>query len=158
MELSLSRLKYLKYIRVSLFDYARADHWKERRRLSPATIRIQNETGRHIEGEQDGYLSVNNEGTAKYCTMPENFVTESWCRAPFSFNTLNTDGSLVTCITFWEVGNVFESPFWRLWNNKRMRLIRNKALSMAIPRKYADCRNCGYFMRLPKYQQMNRYE
>ena len=39
-----------------------------------------------------------------------------------------------------------------------MRQIRKWALKMAIPKKYADCRNCGYFMRLPKYQVMNKYK
>jgi len=43
--------------------------------------------------------------------IPLNFVEESYCRAPFSFYSINTDGSIVPCITCYEIGNAFEEPF-----------------------------------------------
>jgi MoaA/NifB/PqqE/SkfB family radical SAM enzyme len=157
-EYELSKLRYFQYVRVSLFDYNRADYWRDRITQSRTTIKIHNETGRHIEGFEDGFLSCNNPGTDQYMTMPKSFVKEPRCTAPFHFNTLNTDGSLVTCITFFEIGNVFETPFWKLWNNKKMRTIRKQALKMAIPKHLAFCEDCGFFMRQEKYQKMNSYE
>lgn len=154
----LSKLKYCDYVRVSLFDVDKAKYWLKLQDENNVKIDFMNETGVHLDGYEDGYISTNNPGTAKYSTMPLDFVEEKYCRAPFSFNTLNTDGTLVTCITFFEVGNVFEKPFWKVWNGKKMRLIRKQALKMAIPKHLADCLNCGYFTRLPKYRAMNNYK
>jgi len=39
----------------------------------------------------------------------------------------------------------------------KSRWIRKQALKMEVPKDYADCRNCGYFMSLPKYRAMNKY-
>jgi len=156
--IELSKLPYCRYVRISLYDIDRAECWLNMKDKHDVDIDFINETGYHIDGYEDGYLVSNNPGLAKYATMPLHFVEEKYCRAPFSFNTLNTDGTLVTCIACYEAGNVFEEPFWKVWNSKEMRQIRKWALKMAIPKKYADCRNCGYFMRLPKYQVMNKYK
>jgi MoaA/NifB/PqqE/SkfB family radical SAM enzyme len=154
----LSKLKHLRFVRVSLFNVEKAKYWLDLQEKNNVRIDFMNETGVKLDGYDDGYISTNNPGTAKYSTMPLNFVTETYCRSPFSFNTLNTDGSVVTCITFFELGNAFEEPFWKIWNGKRMRLIRKQALKMAIPEHLADCRNCGVFMKLPKYQKLNTYK
>ena len=156
LESELAKFKHLHYVRVSVFDPERAEYWLKRQAKSPIRIHLQNVTQYHLKGYEDGFLSINNPGTKQYCTMPEDFMDAKYCTAPFSFNTLNTDGSLVTCITFFEVGNVFEHPFWKIWNGKKMRLIRRQALSMSIPRKFADCRNCGNFFRFEKYAKMNQ--
>jgi len=153
----LGKLKHLKFVRVSLFNISKAKHWLDIQKNNNIKIDFINETGVKLEGYEDGFISTNNPGTAKYSTLPLNFVTEKYCRHPFSFNTLNTDGTMVTCITFFELGNVFEKPFWKIWNGKRMRLIRKQALKMEIPKHLADCRNCGVFMQLPKYRAMNVY-
>jgi MoaA/NifB/PqqE/SkfB family radical SAM enzyme len=157
LEQDLSRFKHLHFVRVSLFDPNRAQYWLKRKADSPIRIEIQNVTNQHIDGIEDGFISINNPGTEQYCTMPKNFVEEKACTAPFSFNTLNTDGSLVTCITFYEVGNVFEQPFWKIWNGKKMRWIRKQGLKMAIPEELALCKNCGVFYRFDKYKKMNKY-
>lgn len=154
----LGKLKYLKRVRVSLFNVEKAKYWLKIQEESNVKIDFQNETGVKLDGYEDGYIATNNPGTAKYSTMPLNFMDETYCRTPFSFNTLNTDGSMVTCITFFEVGNVFEQPFWKIWNGKRMRLIRKQALKMEIPEHLADCRNCGVFVKYPKYKAMNTYK
>lgn len=154
----LSKLKSCRYVRVSLFNIDKAEYWLRMQNENNVKIDFMNETGYQLDGYEDGYISTNNPGTAKYSTMPQDFVKEKYCRAPFSFNTLNTDGTLVTCITFFEVGNVFQQSFWRVWNGKKMRLIRKQAMKMAIPQHLADCKNCGYFTRLPKYKAMNKYK
>jgi len=154
----LGKLKYLRCVRVSLFDVERAKYWLDLQEKNNVRIDFQNETGVKLDGYADGYVSTNNPGTAKYSTMPLNFVTETYCRHPFSFSTLNTDGSIVTCITFFEVGNAFKEPFWKIWNGRKIRLIRKQALKMAIPEHLADCWNCGVFMQLPKYKELNVYK
>jgi len=157
LEYELSKFKYLHFVRVSLFDPERAKYWLQRKKDSPIRIEIQNVTNQHIEGIEDGFISINNPGTEQHCTMPKNFVEEQHCTAPFSFNTLNTNGSLVTCITFYEVGNVFEQPFWKIWNGKKMRWIRKQGLKMEIPENLALCRDCGTFYRYDKYKKKNKY-
>jgi len=152
------KLEYLDYVRVSLFNVEKAKYWLDLQEKNNVKIEFQNETGTKIDAYADGYISSNNPGTAKYSTMPLNFVTEIYCRHPFSFNTLNTDGTLVPCITFVEVGNAFKESFWKIWNGKKMRSIRKQALKMAIPKHLAYCRDCGVFMQLPKYKAMNNYE
>lgn len=150
--------EYCNYVRVSLFNVEKAKYWLEMREKHGVNIAFINETGYHLDGYEDGYVTMNNLGNEKYSTMPLNFVEESYCRAPFSFYSLNTDGSVVPCITCYEIGNAFEQPFWKLLNSKNARWIRKQALNMEIPSDYSDCRNCGYFMSLPKYRAMNRYK
>jgi organic radical activating enzyme len=157
LEYELSKFKYLHFVRVSLFDPERAKYWLQRKKDSPIRIEIQNVTNQHIDGIEDGFISINNPGTEQHCTMPKNFVEEKHCTAPFSFNTLNTDGSLVTCITFYEVGNVFKQPFWKIWNGNKMRWIRKQGLKMEIPENLALCRDCGTFYRYDKYKKKNKY-
>lgn len=154
----MGKLKYCKWIRVSLFNVERAKYWLNMQAKHKVNITFINETGYHLDGYDDGFISANNPANEKYSTMPLNFVKENYCRAPFSFNTLNTDGTIVTCITFFEVGNAFNQSFWSILNSKKMRLIRKQALAMEIPEHLADCKNCGNFMRLPKYQAMNKYK
>ena len=154
----LGKLEYLHHVRVSLFNVERAQYWLDLQEKSGAKIKFMNETRVKLDGYSDGYVSTNNPGTAKYSTVPTGFVQESFCRAPFSFNTLNTDGSIVTCITFFEIGNAFKEPLWKLMNNPRMRMIRKAALKMKIPEHLAYCRDCGVFMKYPKYQALNVYK
>jgi len=153
------KMKYCEFIRVSLFNIEKAKHWLEIQRKNNVKILFMNETGMKLEGYDDGYISYNNPGTVKYTTMPLHFVKEKYCRWPFGFNTLNTDGVVVTCITFFEVGNAFEESWWKIWNSKRMRLIRKTALKMAIPEEHmAYCRDCGVMMRYKKYRDLNIYK
>jgi len=159
LERALSKFKYLHYVRISLFDADRAEHWLERKGIAIIPIVIQNVTNQHIEGIEDGYISTNNPGTAKYSTMPDGFVDEAFCRAPFSFNTLNTDGTLVTCIAFVETGNVFKDSWWKCWNGKKMRQHRMNGLNFKIPPHLAFCKDCGYFMnnsKSKKYWKINK--
>ena len=154
----LGKMKYCQYIRVSLFNIEKAKYWLKIQEENNVRIEFQNETGVKLEGYDDGYISYNNPGTVEFITMPLHFVKEKYCRHPFSFNTLNTDGTMVTCITFFEVGNAFEEPFWKIWNGKRMRLIRKTALKMAIPEEHmAYCRDCGVMMKEPQYAILNTY-
>jgi MoaA/NifB/PqqE/SkfB family radical SAM enzyme len=146
LEEDLSKFRYLHYVRISLFEPEKYEYWQSRAAVSPVRIKIQNVTNWHIEGLEDGYISTNNAGTAKYSTMPDGFVDERHCVAPFSFNTLNTDGTLVTCIAFVETGNVFYESWWECWNGKRMREHRKKGFCFNIDPQLAFCRDCGYMM------------
>jgi len=148
---------YCKWVRVSLFNVEKAKYWLAMQEKHKVNIAFINETGYHLEGYEDGYVTANNKGNEKYATMPLNFVEESYCRAPFSFYSINTDGSIVPCITCFEIGNAFEEPFWKILNSKKARWIRKQALKMEVPKDFADCKNCGYFMSLPKYRAMNKY-
>ena len=154
----LGKLKHCKYVRVSLFNIEKAKYWLDVQKKNNVRIEFQNETGIKLDGYEDGYISYNNPGTAKYCTVPIGFVKETYCRHPFSFNTLNTDGSIVPCITFVETGNAFRQSFWSVWNGKKMRDVRKLALKMAIPPHLAYCRDCGVFMKEPKYRALNTYK
>ena len=154
----LNKLKYCKWVRVSLFNVNKAQYWLAMQARHKVTINFINETGYHLDGYEDGFITANNPSNKKYSTMPLDFVKETYCRSPFSFNTLNTDGSVVPCITFIEVGNAFEQPFMSIWNGRRMREVRKLAMKMVIPEHLADCKNCGVFMRLPKYREMNKYK
>ena len=161
LEYVLSKYKHLNYVRVSLFEHKRFGYWRSRASVSPIPIRIQNVTQYHIEGLEDGYVSTNNAGTAKYSTLPTGFAKdEKYCVAPFSFNTLNTDGTIVTCIAFRELGNAFGQSWWSIWNGKHMREYRRQALKMAIPKHLAFCEDCGYLMNnsknAEKYWKMNK--
>ncbi len=149
----LMRYRYLNYVRVSLFDPEKYEYWIKEQKAAPFKIQIQNVTGTHIEGLEDGYISTNNAGTAKYSTLPTGFVDEKHCIAPFSFNTLNTDGSLVTCIAFVETGNVFEQSWWSCWNGKKMRRHRMQGFDMKIPPRMAFCQDCGYFLHNSRHKE-----
>jgi hypothetical protein len=81
----LSKLKYISYVRVSLFDIDKAKYWLDLQEKNNVKIDFMNETGVKLDGYEDGYIATNNPGTAKYSTMPLNFVKEKYCRAPFSF-------------------------------------------------------------------------
>jgi len=161
LEYALSMYRHLNYVRVSLFEPERYEYWKDRAKKSSIPIRIQNVTQYHIKGLEDGYISTNNAGTEKYSTLPTGFAKdEKYCVAPFSFNTLNTDGTIVTCIAFRELGNAFDQSWWSIWNGKAMREHRKQALKMAIPKHLAFCEDCGYLLgnsiNGKKYWSMNK--
>jgi len=150
--------EYCNWVRVSLFNVEKAKYWLKMQEKHQVNIAFINETGYHLKDYEDGYVTANNPGNEKYSTMPLNFVEETYCRASFSFYSLNTDGSVVPCITCYEIGNAFEQSFWKILNSKKARWLRKQAMKMAIPKDYADCKNCGYFMSLPKYRAMNKYK
>ena len=141
----LAKLEYLSYVRISVYDYDLKNFWLEKQKTAYIPIWLYNETGRHIDGMVDGFVLYTNPGTEKYCTVPKDFVTAKTCSVPFSFNTLNTDGSLVPCYAFFETGNVFTIPFWKVINSEQMRHFRKKALVMQAPT--SNCKNCGYFLK-----------
>lgn len=131
-------LKYLTGIRVSLYSLQDVNKWLQRRLNYPDKVSLYNQTGRELEGIETGY-TVQVEGAEKYCSMPKDFNKEP-CSAPFSFMTVNTDGSVVPCYSYNEVGNISD-PFLLVWNGKLMRRFRRDALRMKAEK--SDCRNCG---------------
>jgi MoaA/NifB/PqqE/SkfB family radical SAM enzyme len=138
----LSELRYLKTVRISVFE--NPDKWiKLQRERQDVPIELYNMIGGHIEGLADGY-TIPSEGTEEFCSMPKNFNKKFNCKSPFTFGVLNTDGSFVPCYSRNEVGS-WEQSFWSIWNGKKMRKFRMDA--MRGKAELAPCKNCGYFLR-----------
>ena len=144
----LSKLKYLRYVRISVYDVKRVPHWKDLQKNANIPILLFNETGQHFDDMIEGFVICNNDGTDQYATIPKDFNKAKSCRVPFAFNTMNTDGSIVPCYGYFETGNVFTGTLWNAWNGKRMREIRMKALDMKAEK--CPCLNCGYFVKYYK--------
>jgi radical SAM protein with 4Fe4S-binding SPASM domain len=135
----LSKLEYLTEVRVSIYDSGDIQKWINAQMNAMYPLSLFNQTGTHIDGLIDGY-TVYCEGNTEH-TMPKDFNTVTSCKAPFTFLTMNTDGSIVPCYSYHEVGNAFKDSFWKIWQGKRMREFRIKALTRTATR--CDCKNCG---------------
>ena len=135
----LSKLEYLTEVRVSIYDSGDIQKWINAQMDAMYPLSLFNQTGTHIDGLIDGY-TVYCEGNTEH-TMPKDFNTATSCKAPFTFLTMNTDGSIVPCYSYHEVGNAFKDSFWKIWQGKRMREFRIKALTRTATR--CDCKNCG---------------
>lgn len=132
------KMRFFSGIRISLYDEDSVMKWKGITDIHPK-ITLFNQTGIHIKGIEDGY-SVQIAGTEDHCTMPKDFNRIEWCKAPWSFLTINTDGSVVPCYSFHEIGNI-EDHFLKIWNGKKIRAYRRSALTMS--QTHSDCLNCG---------------
>ena len=136
-ELFVLRLfKYLTIIRVSVYEKKTYDRLKD-----AYGVEFYNMTGKEIKGTEEGVklwadgLSTNN--------IPCNFNNIKSCKKPFSYLTLNPDGAITHCNSWHELGNAFTQPLYKMWNSKRSRDFRIRALTMDnIPD--ADCDNCGF--------------
>ncbi len=133
----LEQFENLKLVRVSVYD--NPQHWLDVQAENIIPIELFNQTGGHIDGMEDGF-TVYCEGNAP-STRTKDFNTKTTCRAPFSFITINTDGSLVPCYSYNEVGNGFTEKFGRIWNGSNMRRFRKDALTMTA--RCSDCKNCS---------------
>lgn len=132
--------KYLTGIRISIYD--EKSYHKIVRLVTPfldSRITLFDQTGLGLEGTIPGY-AVQNPGTEDFCTMEKDFNKATWCKAPFSFLTINTDGSVVPCYSYHEIGKISD-PIWKLYNGKEIRKYRRYALSMQCT--MSDCKNCG---------------
>ena len=126
----LNNLYFLQYIRVSVYD--NPQKWILAKKYSDLPIELYNQTGTHIDGMIDG-ITTKNFGAKG--TMEKDFNKNKSCNAPYSFVTMNTDGSIVPCYSYHEVGR------WDLLkarNSKEMRKWRRSKL----PRVDSDCFNC----------------
>ena len=135
----LEELDNLTMLRVSVYDAATADYWLTVQTTTHIPITLFNQTGQHVDGMEDGFTVYceGNEGQ----TRPKDFNTKTSCRAPFSFITMNTDGSLVPCYSYNEVGDGFTQKFSRIWNGSKIRRFRKDALKMQCIN--SDCKNCS---------------
>ena len=133
----LRKFSNLKSVRVSVYDVELLSFWLNKAKHSPLPITLYNQTGHHFDGMVDGYTCYV-DGNKRH-SMPKDF-NNSPCRTPFSFLTLNTDGSVVPCYSYNGIGTWSDS-FWKLWNGKDIRKFRRDALSMKAT--MADCKNCG---------------
>ena len=133
----LSLFRYLKTIRISIYNTDRLEYFFNLREYWPV-IELYNQTGQEIEGLISG-RTVQNEGTEKFCSMPKDFNKINSCKKPFTFLTINTDGSIVPCYSYNEIGNIKDS-FLKIWNGKKVREFRRQALKMQTQK--SDCKNC----------------
>lgn len=131
----LLKYKYLTNIRVSIYDRKVYDRLRDF-----PIISFYNMTGKPIDGVQTG-VKLWAEGLTTN-TIPKNFNTIKSCQKPFSYLTLNPDGSITPCNSWHELGNGFDTPLYKMWNNKLVRNYRKGALKMCVPD--SDCLNCGF--------------
>ena len=79
-------------------------------------------------------------GTENYCSLPKDFNTIKSCKKPFTWITINTDGTIVPCWSFNTTANIKDS-WLKIWNGKKVRKYRRDALKMKA--KQSDCKNCA---------------
>lgn len=128
----LERMHYLSGIRISVYD----DDFKWNHETT-IPVTFFNQTGKHRDGMIDGY-TVYCDGNSVH-SIPKDF-NDKPCRTPWSFATINTDGSIVPCYSFNEIGNINE-PFGSVWNNDAARKFRRDAIRCRA--EHSDCKNCG---------------
>lgn len=128
----LEKFDMLRELRVSVYD----DSFKWE--FNPSfPVTFYNQTGKHITGMVDGY-KVYCEGNSGN-TVSKDFNNKS-CRTPWSFATINTDGWIVPCYSFNEIGHISE-PFNKVWNGRHVRKFRMDAIRCKA--EHSDCKNCG---------------
>ena len=132
---ALLQLDYLTFIRVSVYDiktYHRLKHIP--------LVKFYNMTDEKIKGAIKGRKLWANGLTTN--NIPKDFNKIDYCRKPYCYFTLNPDGSITNCNSWYEIGNAFEEPLYKIWNNKRSRDYKKGALKMNVPE--SDCLNCAF--------------
>ena len=126
----LQSYEYLREIRVSVYEqetFSRLSGYNK--------MKLYNFTG---QGEDQMPLTTLYGIKADGCRSQ--FNLSSWCRIPFSFLTMYTDGTLVPCYSWRPIGSIRDS-IWTLLNGREIRKFRNERNSGRIPHD-ADCKNC----------------
>lgn len=128
--------KYLTSIRVSVYEektYNRLKH--------VPLVMFYNMTDKHLDGTIDGVKLWADGLTTN--TVQKDFNKIKSCKKPFSYLTLNPDGSVTPCNSWYELGNAFKTSLFKMWNSKKLRDYRVCALDMCnVPE--SDCLNCGF--------------
>lgn len=130
-----SYYKYLTLVRVSVYEIKTYNRLKD-----VPFIKFYNMTNDNIKGTIKG-LRLWADGLTTN-TIPKNFNEIDYCRKPFVYLTINPDGSITPCNSWYEIGNVFITSLLNIWNNKKIRNYRKGALRMNVPE--SDCKNCGF--------------
>ena len=130
------KLKYLAGIRISIYELKR---WDTLKLIKHDKLTFFNQTGKRIDGIKKGYLTANY--GIKHKRALKDFNISTFCKAPFHFLTINTDGSIVPCYSYDEIANI-SNPFLNIWNGKKVRKYRDAAVN-GRDIKYSDCINCG---------------
>ena len=131
----LNNFEYLKQIRVSLYDKKSNELLK----YNHPKLSFFNMTNKPIKGIEDGYVSA--QYGIEHERAIKDFNKTNFCKTPFSFLTVNTDGSIVPCYSFDETAHINDS-FWKIWNGKKIREYRKQAVN-GRNMEFADCDNCG---------------
>lgn len=138
----LSEYKYLRQLRISL--YSQKD-WKRLKNIPGAysymDIGFYNMTGSPITGTEEG-IKLWAEGLDGHNTIPKDFNKIKTCTKPFSYLSLNPDGTIVPCNAYYEIGT-WNDNIMRILNSKKARYFRKVALKLKdVPK--ADCLNCAF--------------
>ena len=131
----LSNFNYLMNLRISIYDIKT---WQKWNKIQFDKLRFYNMTGRPIKGIKDGYIS--GQYGIEHTRAIKNFNKSTFCRTPFNFITINTDGTVVPCYSYHHIGDINDS-FLKLWNGKEIRDYRKQAVN-GRNIILADCNNC----------------
>jgi len=138
----LSKYKYLAQLRISVYSYKSWDKFRTLpARYNKMDIGFYNMTDKPICGAEEG-IKLWAKGLDGQNTIPKDFNKIKTCTKPFSYLSLNTDGTIVLCNSYYEVGTWNDSIF-SILNGKMTRDFRKKALKFKdVPK--ADCLNCAF--------------
>ena len=128
--------KYLTGLRISIYDKKTWGFWKE---IKSPKLGFYNMTGIHIDKIEDGFISA--QYGIRHKRAIKDFNKETFCKTPFYFLTINTDGSVVPCYSYHKIGSICDN-FLTLWNGKKIREYRKQAVNGRYM-EFADCDNCG---------------
>jgi radical SAM protein with 4Fe4S-binding SPASM domain len=139
---ALSKYKYLRQLRISV--YSNRD-WQRLKGIPSAyenmDIGFYNMTGKPIPGTEDG-IKLWAEGLDGQNTVPKDFNKIEICTKPFTYLSLNPDGTIVFCNAYYEIGT-WNDNILRILNSKKSRRFRKLALKLKdVPK--ADCLNCAF--------------
>lgn len=136
----LSKYKYLKYLRISIYSRKDYDNLKYLKVLySNMDIDFYNMTGTKIDGISEG-IKLWAKGLDEN-TVNKDFNKIKTCTKPFSYLSLNPDGTIVFCNSYYEIGT-WNDHILKILNSKKSRNFRKGALKMNV--ENADCLNCGF--------------
>lgn len=139
------KLKSYKYctVSVSIYDDVQIETW-----ITKDTFKTKgkwvyfNMTGKDVPHTDKGYVS--SQYGIKYEGALRNFNISDFCKTPFSFLTINTDGSVVPCYSYNDCATI-EDSVWKVFNGKLIRKYRRTAVN-GRDCELADCNNCGVNM------------
>lgn len=135
---TLLSFKYLRGIRVSVYDRKSMKFWNEVSKYLDK-VTLFNQTGKPYPGVPEGYITANY--GVDHPRALKDFNVERFCDAPFHFLTINTDGSIVPCYSYNQTSHITDS-LWGIWNGKLIRKYRRESVN-GRNCLLADCLNCG---------------
>jgi len=132
----LSNYKYLTNIRISIYDLKT---WRKWKLIKLPKLCFYNMTPKDIDGIEYGFISA--QYGIQHKRAIKDFNKKTFCKTSFHFITMNTDGGIVPCYSYHEIGTLRDG-FLKLWNGREIRAFRHQAVN-GRNIKLADCDSCG---------------